>query len=215
MQSWGTQSRFTVRDTEREPSKSGVVGLLCAALGRARSEPVSDLVALRMGVRADREGRLERDYHTAQNVLRAAGKGLKRTELSTRYYLADADFVVGLEGKDEAALTDLRDALAAPRWALYLGRKSFVPGRPLAPSISNRPLREALEAEPWLARPGREKAPGPLRLVLDSDDPTPDARCDVPVSCETREFRLRYVRVVSFDLPADRVREDDLCSSPA
>ncbi len=35
MQSWGTQSRFTERDTGREPSKSGVVGLLAAAVGLA------------------------------------------------------------------------------------------------------------------------------------------------------------------------------------
>jgi len=32
MQSWGLSSRFTIRDTSLEPSKSGVLGLLCAAL---------------------------------------------------------------------------------------------------------------------------------------------------------------------------------------
>ena len=48
MQSWGTTSRFDERDTQLEPSKSGVLGLLCAALGRNRSEPVQDLAALRM-----------------------------------------------------------------------------------------------------------------------------------------------------------------------
>ena len=57
MQSWGTQGRFDVRDTEREPSKSGVVGLLCAALGRDRSEPLDDLASLRMGVRVGPGGR--------------------------------------------------------------------------------------------------------------------------------------------------------------
>ena len=39
MQSWGIQSQFPDRDTGMEPSKSGVVGLLCAALGRGRSAP--------------------------------------------------------------------------------------------------------------------------------------------------------------------------------
>ena len=28
MQSWGTQSNFTVRDTGLEPSKSGIIGLI-------------------------------------------------------------------------------------------------------------------------------------------------------------------------------------------
>ena len=38
MQSWGTQSRFLVRDTGMEPSKSGVIGLLSPLWGgRGRS----------------------------------------------------------------------------------------------------------------------------------------------------------------------------------
>ena len=35
MQSWGTTSRFDQRDTGKEPSKSGVVGLLAAVLVHA------------------------------------------------------------------------------------------------------------------------------------------------------------------------------------
>jgi len=88
MQSWGVQSRFGVRDTGLEPSKSGVVGLLCAALGRARHEPIADLAALKMGVRVDCEGRLLRDYHTAGmgGYLTAGGKVVRRNLIvSTRY----------------------------------------------------------------------------------------------------------------------------------
>ena len=52
MQSWGTQSRFTVRDTGREPSKSGVVGLLCAAVGVPRDDErqIRRLAELRIAV---------------------------------------------------------------------------------------------------------------------------------------------------------------------
>jgi CRISPR system Cascade subunit CasD len=64
MQSWGTQSRFGIRDTGLEPSKSGVIGLLCAALGWGREHDVTDLAELRMGVRVDRAGVLRTDYHT-------------------------------------------------------------------------------------------------------------------------------------------------------
>src|SRR5512136_1449116 len=87
LQAWGVQSRFSIRDTGLEPSKSGVIGLLCAALGRSRTADLTDLAALRLGVRVDREGRLAYDFHTAQNVLKAGG-GLKDTEPSRRYYLA-------------------------------------------------------------------------------------------------------------------------------
>lgn len=33
MQSWGTDSKFDVRRTGREPSKSGVIGLVAAGAG--------------------------------------------------------------------------------------------------------------------------------------------------------------------------------------
>src|SRR5258706_11213757 len=75
MQSWGTQSRFVVRDTGLEPSKSGVIGLLCAALGRPREAPMEDLARLRMGVRVDREGVMQTDYHTAGGWHRRADAG--------------------------------------------------------------------------------------------------------------------------------------------
>lgn len=38
MQSWGTDSKFDVRRTQREPSKSGVIGLIAAALGIPRQD---------------------------------------------------------------------------------------------------------------------------------------------------------------------------------
>src|ERR1039457_3308223 len=64
MQSWGLDSRFDQRDTGLEPSKSGVLGLVCAALGKPRDDragpwpSLSQLASLRMGVRVMREGTL-------------------------------------------------------------------------------------------------------------------------------------------------------------
>ena len=76
MQSWGTTSRFDHRDTGKEPSKSGIVGLLAAALGIGREnwtdlEPLSRLA---MGVRHDRAGVPKRDYQTAKDIISADGK---------------------------------------------------------------------------------------------------------------------------------------------
>ena len=69
LQAWGIDSKFETRNTEREPSKSGVIGLLAAALGYKRTEPekLEELNALRFGVRVDQEGKLLRDYHTARS----------------------------------------------------------------------------------------------------------------------------------------------------
>ena len=127
MQSWGIQSRFSVRDTGLEPSRSGIVGLLCCALGRTRDEPLDDFLPdkLSMGVRVDREGRMARDWHTAQFVAKAGGGTPKDCEPSQRYYLADAHFLVALRG-EESFLARLHIALRQPVWPSFLGRKAFV-----------------------------------------------------------------------------------------
>ena len=78
LQAWGLDSRFELRQTAAEPSKSGVIGMCCAALGRDRSEAIDDLAALLFGVRVDREGRLTRDFHTARDVIGASGNERRR-----------------------------------------------------------------------------------------------------------------------------------------
>jgi CRISPR system Cascade subunit CasD len=139
MQSWGIQSQFPDRDTGMEPSKSGVVGLLCAALGRSRAAPVNDLAELRMAVRVDWQGVLLYDYQTAMNVREAKGKGV-RGSISKRFYLSDACFLVGLESDDQSLLTELHRRLCDPVWPLYLGRKAFVPGEPVWLDNGWRPI---------------------------------------------------------------------------
>ena len=49
LQSWGDSSRFTRRETRQEPTKSGVLGLLAAAQGRRRGDPIEDLAGLAFG----------------------------------------------------------------------------------------------------------------------------------------------------------------------
>jgi len=213
MQSWGVQGRFTMRDTGLEPSKSGVVGLLCAALGRRREAPVSDLTALEMGVRVDCEGLVARDYHTAQDVLRASG-GIKETEVSTRYYLADARFLVSLEGDNLDLLARLHVALRDPVWPLYLGRKAFVPGEPIWLADGLLPganLKTALHTYPWLGCNPR-KRPQQVRLVLE-DCNGAQVRPDQPLSFAERHFAPR--RVTTTFIPAPPVKEDEPCTSPA
>lgn len=102
LQSWGSSSRFTERGTEHEPTKSGVVGLLAAALGRYRTDPVDDLAALHFGVRIDQPGTFLSDFQTehkrkwdSQSARWVSGDALPLTH---RHYLADAVFVAAFEG---------------------------------------------------------------------------------------------------------------------
>jgi len=211
MQSWGTQSRFTIRDTGMEPSKSGVIGLICAALGRPRSEPVDDLAKLKMGVRVDKEGKMQVDFHTALDVAKASEDKKKErdTVVSTRYYLADADFLVGLESDDFNLLEKIHNALANPHWTLYLGRKSFVPSVPvqIPDGLKEKDsLESALKCYSWprlFAKvPKENERPKELRLVLE----TPfgegnEVRCDQPVGAAfgyslKHNFTTRYVKTI-------------------
>jgi CRISPR system Cascade subunit CasD len=197
MQSWGTTSRFDERDSQLEPSKSGVLGLVCAALGRYRAEPLDDLARLKMGVRVDREGLLMRDYQTIKPPYRRANGGQEKKDpiVSPRYYLADATFLVGLEGEDRGLLERIHAALCAPVWPLALGRKSFPPGEPvwMVDALREAPLRQALLDWPRIAPVRYEHRSDPLRLVLEHESEGA-IRLDQPVApFAQRRFGPRYV----------------------
>jgi CRISPR system Cascade subunit CasD len=211
MQSWGVQSDFTNRDTGLEPSKSGVIGLLCAALGKPRDETHPDnhdkpslieLANLRMGVRIDREGLLKRDYHTAGKggYMKASGDIEDKTLIvSERFYLADAAFLVGLEGKDLELLRKLDNALHCPHWSLFLGRKSFVPSEPVWIEDGvreNTSLEDALFYLQPRLRQKRKYDDESIRLVIE-DNSASIVRSDQPISFgrATRKFAPRRVRV--------------------
>lgn len=188
LQSWGLDSRFDLRLTSQEPSFSGVLGLVCAALGRDRSEPVDDLASLNFGVRADAEGELLRDYHTVQNCITASGSA-GGTAVTTRWYLADAAFTAALEGPEDL-LVQIHAALGKPVWGLALGRKACLPTVPFASGgLVEAELEEALAAAPLLA--GK---PGDRRIVV--TDPTgAQSRPDVPVApFAERRFGMRRVK---------------------
>ena len=143
LQSWGGRTIGRFRRTESAPTKSGVLGLLGAALGLSRQElnaRLEELNQLTMAVRVDRAGHIEEDYQTVGakvGVLAADGE-IKKTAatreveaiISPREFLTDASFLVILRG-DSALNAELSAALQSPKWPLFLGRKRCVPGTPV------------------------------------------------------------------------------------
>lgn len=197
LQSWGTESKFEIRKTDRHPSKSGVVGLLAAALGLRRDADLGRLAALRFGVRIDYGGELIRDLHTVRG---------KSDYLTTRYYLSDAVFLAGFESDDRQFLGEIFDALRAPAYPLFLGRRSCAPVLPLALGIRDTGLEHALSNEPcqlseyarerWIKKNGN--AAVAFRVIMDAADTERDVAAvvkDLPVSFsqERREFAVRPV----------------------
>lgn len=209
MQSWGTQGRFGIRDTDAEPSKSGVVGFVGCALGMPRDDDatLARLGALGFAVRVDREGSPLRDYHTVGGGTFRGDRGYEAwgsggTTPTERHYLADAAFTVALGGDDHALVDAVAAAVQDPRWPLFLGRKGCPPSRPPFVAVVDAPPDEAVRSAP--VDPARA-GPQRLRLVLESepgDGAVP--RDDVPLSFRRhgRKHGRRFVRTAWFDVPA-------------
>lgn len=165
MQSWGTSSRFQIRRTDAFPSKSGVLGLLLCAMGVHREESPPELErlsALEMGVRVDRLGIMDWDYHTAGarigirsadgKIKKTASTGEYETLLSRRQYLYDASFLVALHGPEEL-VADCARALDEPAWPIFLGRKCCVPAEPVFAGLGScASVEAALASIPWRPR---------------------------------------------------------------
>lgn len=156
LQSWGSDSKFGRRDTQTFPTKSGVLGLVCSALGAGgeQRELLAEFATLGQTaisfVRAkqtadgakkqDREPLL-RDFHMvgsgyddqdpwASLLIPKTSDGKKAvgggTKMTYRYYLQDAAFAVVLEVPADKVDT-IAQALQNPAWDVYLGRKNCVP----------------------------------------------------------------------------------------
>jgi CRISPR system Cascade subunit CasD len=196
LQSWGVESKFNRRVTEREPTKSGVIGLLASALGRGRTEDISDLASLKFGVHIDRPGQLLVDYHLAITE-KARKPGVSDADKNAgtfqtrRYYLADAVFLVGLEG-DDAFLSDLDEAIKSPAFPLYLGRRSCPPCGKVSLGILQLPLREAMKSE----LKSEKWETSRLTIVCDAEGDKGFYRRDLPVSFDQTHRKYTFRRVV-------------------
>jgi len=207
MQSWGTTSRFDQRDTGKEPSKSGVIGLLSAAMGIVRENwtDLEPLTRLSMGVRHDRPGVPKRDYQTAQHIISADRSKIHETAVTTRDYLADAAFLVGLECDERSLLERVHAALRDPVWPLALGRKSYVPSESIwiENGVQDMPLRDALARWPWIASLRRwEEPPEKVLVSLESEDGSGVLKMDQLLSSfAERRFGARFVRSEWIPMP--------------
>jgi len=222
LQAWGDQeSKFVIRRTAEAPTKSGVIGMLCAALGVSRPQAPGEwlpkLSDLHMGVRIDRPGVRWWDYHTVgarmqMRIAEGEGKTKPGAMLTRREYLCDASFLVALQG-EPALIAELETAMGNPRWTLYLGRKSCPPSRPLLEHTSDAfpDLLSALTSVPWRRRLEEDLPPQTVNCLLDweptSEQPeAPDDALvwyDVPLTFEPPAHRPRFVVRRQFAVGAD------------
>jgi CRISPR system Cascade subunit CasD len=209
LQSWGFASRFQRRTTGLHPTKSGVIGLICAAMGLAKGSPeeqqalpkLAKLTMISIAMPRDDVRRME-DFHTVLNTRRASGKMNDDAVLTRRQYLLEARFGVILAG-DRFVLERAAAALLDPIWGVWFGRKSCIPAEPIFRGLfkSHAKAERALIGDAPIDQFTR------LEEVATFDAGT-DSYNDQPVSFGTsdssaggRDYAVRRVNLVVRKIP--------------
>jgi len=200
LQSWGYQSRFDRRTSLSYPTRSGIVGMLCAALGVDRRDR-SGLERVDKGVSiqavAFGDASLLVDYHTvgggfdsrvqSQSIAPKADGSKGDTVVSRREYLQEARFGV-LVSAETPLLDEVSAALSDPRWGIWLGRKSCIPASPVPQGVFTTTEEALLHLEELAGG----KATRQVTEVERFDEGT-DTLLDRPVDFATREYKPRRV----------------------
>ena len=149
LQSWGFDSKFRRRDSLQFPTKSALLGLICAARGAGGAETAwlaewADLdLQLYAYIPEDQpvQQPLLEDFHMvgsayddsdpwANLLIPKTDKGAKPVGsgaiLTYRYYLQDIAFAAVVEMPSHMS-QEVEQRLQNPIWDLYLGRKTCAP----------------------------------------------------------------------------------------
>ena len=207
LQSWGHQSRFDRRTTLSWPTRSGVIGMVAAAMGIPREdrEGLARLAPLRMTALllapadpARTAGTRLMDFHTVgggydpkterRHMPRKAGGSSPGTVVSHREYLQDTRFGILMAG-DLPLLEAVKAALENPRWGLFLGRKSCIPASPVCQGLFNAETEAVRHLEAisgWRV----ERAVHECSSIAEGND----TLMDIPLDFAGRTFAPRRIR---------------------
>lgn len=154
LQSWGVSSHpgIDFRTTLRHPTKSGVIGILSAAIGidRFSSEEPKLIKSLSKQIKvkffeipkfsetSEKKlmGQKITDFTTIDNALNAEGEKRKGSVVSKKEYLSDMRFAAILEIEDKECAAQVGKALKNPKWGIWLGRKCCIPSLPIFVEIN-------------------------------------------------------------------------------
>jgi len=216
MQSWGFASRFQRRTTGMHPTKSGLLGMICAAMGVPKGSPLegetlpwlsalsmTTLVIPRHHPRRPEQAlpilRLE-DFHTVGGgydsktqsqfmTKTASGKTNPNPVVSRRQYLLEARFGVIFKGEGDF-VSKIATALQNPVWGIWFGRKSCIPAEPVCRGVYDT------ESEALKVLIGDRSVESFTRQTdVSSFEDGTDSYSDVPESFGSRKFTSRRIRL--------------------
>lgn len=146
LQSWGHDSKFGVRETLPFPTKSGVLGMMLAALGKGgpqrdllnRLSPLPhQVISYCSSIKMTDYQMIGSGYSSKgwQSLLipRKRDGGFSvggGSKILYKQYLQDARFAVAVAVPDDLC-AEIADALCMPVWPICLGRKNCVPSSPV------------------------------------------------------------------------------------
>ncbi|KAB8032263.1 type I-E CRISPR-associated protein Cas5/CasD [Fluviispira multicolorata] len=189
MQSWGIDSKLSLRSTSTMPSRSGIIGLLASSMGieREDEESLAQLNKLRINtISLKNIDYVEKDYQTIEGVLDVSGKIKTDMDLSTRYYITNSFYIAVIEGEKDA-LEKIMHALKYPKWLVFLGRKS-------CPSASPFLIGESLKEgsfEELFSEKGTYRCFKELSSQMQVNNYIVRSDFDFPISFNTRKFEKR------------------------
>lgn len=151
LQSWGASSHpgIDFRTTLRHPTKSGIIGIISAAMGIDRSSPeepkliksLSQQISVKFFelskpfIYPQRQVVVQKitDFAAIGNYMLAEGKkkAIGKYVISKKQYLCDITFIAILEIENEELSKKIESSLKNPKWGIWLGRKCCIPSLPL------------------------------------------------------------------------------------
>ncbi len=226
LQSWGHDSKFGRRDTLNFPTKSGVLGLLCCAMGaggeqrellaRLTPMPLSVISFVRTkisheqaSVKYDREPLL-RDFHMVgsgyndedpwQNLLiPKTSEGKKAVGGGTKMtyrYYLQDAYFAAVLQVPASEADIFSQALQSPIWDIYLGRKNCIPTDFIYRGIFNSE-EEAFEHALLIAQ--EKSLAEDFRVKEGEHEGEVIVLNDVPLQFgEDKKYRDRRVTVISW-----------------
>ena len=219
LQSWGIDSKFSLRSTFCFPTKSGIAGIILSSLGRGGEErdflknfssfketsisyvPTSrqsELSTPMIDFQVVGNGYNEEDPWMLNMIpkKRDGGKANKGgSKLTTRHYLQDAYFGV-VQEVDDSYSSIIAYGLANPIWPIYLGRRCCIPSYPIFQGV----FETAEEAEDKIKEIASSKGLVERERLVEGDDPHSSESfyiMDVPVSFgKEKTYRDRLISII-------------------
>jgi len=178
-QAYDTTAEFSKRRTELAPTKSAVIGMIAAALGKPQLEnnvspTFADLCALKMGVRIDRAGKIEEQFSTGgrgKDVVynRHTGKVLNVRDFGLVCAGNDSPISPQINGKENNP-----SKLFGSPWTGYIiRRKSYLVDAAFTVGLEGsddllKKIAYAFQSPKWIVYLGRKACPPHFPIILEN-----------------------------------------------